>query len=75
MATLTLSVPELGCDGCEELVENAVAERDGVDDVTADQDAGTVVVEGEGFVEDAVVRGVEFAGYDASVVDEPAADG
>lgn len=64
MPTETLEVSELGCEGCEEIVEGAVAEVTGVSDVDADQETGTVSVEGDGFDLDAVVEKIERAGYD-----------
>lgn len=69
MSTVTLSVPELGCDGCEDIVEGALADTSGVEAATADHEAGTVEVEGEGYAEDALVQTVEFAGYEASIED------
>jgi|GEM_PF-2124445 len=64
MPTETFEVPELGCDGCAEIVEGAVAEVPDVSGVEADPEAGTVTVEGDGFDPDAVIEKVERAGYD-----------
>lgn len=72
MPTETLRVPELGCDGCEEIVEAAVGELDGVSLVQGDQDDGTVTVEGDGFDRDAAVATIERAGYE--VVEPPTPD-
>jgi copper chaperone len=69
MATVTLSVPELGCDGCEEIVEGALADTSGVEEATADHEAGVIEVTGDGYAEDDLVQTVEFAGYEASVAD------
>lgn len=67
MPSVRLSVPELGCDGCEDIVEGALDDTAGVVEATADHEAGRVVVEGEGFSNDAVIETIEFAGYDATV--------
>lgn len=69
MPSLRLSVPELGCDGCEDIVEGALDDTAGVVDASADHQAGRVVLEGEGFSTDAVLETIEFAGYDATVED------
>lgn len=70
MAT-TLQVPDISCDGCEDIVETAVSEVDGVESVTADHEASTVVYEGDPDRED-VVEAVDFAGY--SVAEEAGAE-
>lgn len=58
----SIDVSGMGCDGCEDIVENAVGEVYGVDDVEADYEAG--VVEYEGDADRADIReAVEFAGY------------
>lgn len=64
--TTTLTVDGMGCEGCEDIVENAVMGVDGVEDATADEAAGTVDVEGDADVDD-LVESVTVAGYDASV--------
>lgn len=70
MSTLTLSVPELGCEGCEDIVEGALTDTDGVEDASADYEAGRVVVHGDEYTTDAVMETVTFAGYDAEVASE-----
>ncbi|MFB6153222.1 MAG: heavy-metal-associated domain-containing protein [Halodesulfurarchaeum sp.] len=67
MTTVTLAVSELGCEGCEEIVEGALADTGGVTEATADHESGTVVVEGESYSEDDLVETVEFAGYEATI--------
>lgn len=69
MPTDTLTVPDIGCDGCEGIVEGAVTEVDGVESAAADQAEGEVTVEGEEYDLEAVSNKVERAGYD--VADPP----
>jgi copper chaperone CopZ len=64
MATVTLTVRGMSCDGCEEIVETALEEVDGVEDAEADQESETATVEGDADV-DALVEAVDFAGYEA----------
>lgn len=74
MPSVRLSVPELGCDGCEDIVEGALGDTDGVVEASADYEAGRVVVEGEGFSTDAITETIEFAGYEADLIDEGEVD-
>lgn len=74
MSSLTLTVPELGCEGCEDIVEGALSDTDGVDEASADHESGQVVVRGEEYTTDAVIETVKFAGYDASVDSEQATE-
>ncbi|MFB6071467.1 MAG: heavy-metal-associated domain-containing protein [Halobacterium sp.] len=60
----TLSVEGMGCDGCEDIVESALGDVDGVEDADADREDGTATVEGDADPEE-LVRSVELAGYDA----------
>lgn len=53
------------CEGCERIVESALAEVDGVDDSAADRTTDIATVEGNPDVED-LVQAVEMAGYEAS---------
>ncbi|MFC3478837.1 heavy-metal-associated domain-containing protein [Halobacterium litoreum] len=62
----TLSVDGMGCDGCEDIVENALNGVDGVTDAEADHEAGAATVEGDADRED-LLRSVELAGYEAAV--------
>lgn len=61
----TITVEGMSCSGCEQTVESALEELDGVASVTADSDANTVTVDEDVDV-DAVVGAIEDAGYDAS---------
>jgi copper chaperone CopZ len=63
MAT-TITVRGMSCEGCEDIVENALEEVDGVESVAADQTDGTATVEGAADRQD-LVEAAGFAGYDA----------
>ncbi|GAA0263815.1 heavy-metal-associated domain-containing protein [Halobacterium noricense] len=66
--TTTLTVESMGCEGCEDIVENALSGVDGVDETNADREEGVATVEGDADVED-LVESVEFAGYEAELAD------
>ncbi|MFB6094514.1 MAG: heavy-metal-associated domain-containing protein [Halanaeroarchaeum sp.] len=73
--TTTVSVTDMSCDGCEDIVEGAVEEVSGVESASADRSAETVTIEGDPDVE-AVFEAIEFAGYTPSTTDEdPTEDG
>ena len=61
----TITVTGMSCGGCEEAVETAVGDLEGVASVSADNEADSVTVEGDVDV-DAIVAAVEDAGYEAS---------
>ncbi|WP_227133758.1 heavy-metal-associated domain-containing protein [Halorubellus salinus] len=63
--TTELTVTGMSCGHCEESVEDALAEVEGVTDASADNETDTVTVDGDADV-DALVAAVEDAGYDAS---------
>jgi len=63
--TKTYTVTGMSCGHCEQSVEDAVGELDGVEDADADNEGDTLVVEGEPD-DDAVVAAVDEAGYEAS---------
>jgi copper chaperone len=63
--TTELTVEEMSCEGCEDIVEEAVEEVDGVESVEADREDAVVTVEGDADVDD-LVTAVDMAGYDAS---------
>jgi copper chaperone len=65
----TLSVEGMGCDGCEDIVESALDEVDGVESADADHEAGEASVEGDASA-DALLRSVDLAGYDAELADD-----
>ena len=62
MTKETLSVDGMACGSCEEAVENAVTELDGVESVEADNTTDTVEIEGEVDAE-AAADAIEEAGY------------
>lgn len=62
MAQSEFSVEGMSCGGCESNVETAVGALDGVDSVTADNESGTVAVDGS-FDEASVRTAIEDAGY------------
>lgn len=68
MAT-TLSVDGMTCEGCEEVVENALGDVSGVESAEADRSEGIATVEGDADVEK-LVEAVDFAGYDGSAQDD-----
>ncbi|WP_336327999.1 heavy-metal-associated domain-containing protein [Halovenus sp. HT40] len=60
---MELTVTGMSCDGCEQNVEDAVSELDGVTGVEADHESDNVVIEGS--VSDADARAaIEDAGYE-----------
>ncbi|MGM0604907.1 MAG: heavy-metal-associated domain-containing protein [Halobacteriota archaeon] len=60
--SVTLSVSGMSCTGCESNVEDAVSALEGVSKVDADNEAGTVTVDGS-FRESSVREAIETAGY------------
>lgn len=66
--TTTLTVHGMGCDGCEDIVESALDDADGVEEASADFEDDVATVEGEPDA-DELLRAVEFAGYDAERAD------
>ena len=58
----TLRVPDMSCDGCEDIVQTALEEVSGVESATADHEDGTAVVEGDANEQD-LLDAVEYAGY------------
>jgi copper chaperone len=64
MAT-ELTVDTMTCEGCEEIVEEALEDVDGVDTAEADREEDVVTVEGDADTAD-LVEAVDMAGYDAS---------
>ncbi|WP_436927637.1 heavy-metal-associated domain-containing protein [Halosimplex amylolyticum] len=61
----TISVEGMTCEHCEQTVEAALEDIDGVTSATADREAESVTVEGDADT-DALVSAVDEAGYDAS---------
>ncbi|MFW5920047.1 MAG: heavy-metal-associated domain-containing protein [archaeon] len=60
--SITVTVTDMSCDGCEDIVEGAVEDVSGVESVEADRESESVTVEGDVDV-DAVVEAIDFAGY------------
>jgi copper chaperone CopZ len=54
------------CEHCEQTVEEALEEVEGISSATADRDSESATVEGSA-EQDKLVAVVEDAGYDASV--------
>jgi len=63
--TTTLTVEGMGCEGCEDIVENALSGVNGVDEASADYEDGVASVEGDADTE-SLVGAVEFAGYETT---------
>ena len=65
MERQTISVTGMSCNGCEQNVETALQNLDGVSRVDADHEAETVdVVLEDGVSDDDVNAAIEQAGYD-----------
>jgi copper chaperone CopZ len=64
--TTTLDVRGMSCDGCEDIVENALTDVSGVEDATADQTSESATVDGDADP-DELVQAVELAGYEAEL--------
>ncbi|WP_255169605.1 heavy metal translocating P-type ATPase [Natrononativus amylolyticus] len=63
---LTLAVPEMDCASCASKVENALEGLESVTSIAAQPASGRVTVSGSGLEEEAVVRAIERAGYEAT---------
>jgi copper chaperone len=64
MAELTMTVQGMTCDHCVRAVTEAVAEVDGVDDVSVELDGGRVEVVGNGLDDEAIRAAIVEAGYE-----------
>ncbi len=60
-----LTVTGMNCGGCESTVEDALSALEGVEDVSADNEADTVTVEGDADEGDLVAT-IEDAGFEVS---------
>lgn len=60
----TLTVEGMSCTNCEDAVEEALQDVEGVTSAEADHEAGTATVEGEADPLDLIIA-VEDAGYEA----------
>jgi copper chaperone CopZ len=67
MTTRTYSVPGISCGHCRTAIEGEVSGLDGVESVTVDIDAKTVLVVGEA-TEAEVRAAVDEAGYEVASV-------
>ncbi|MFC7233006.1 heavy-metal-associated domain-containing protein [Saliphagus sp. GCM10025308] len=61
----TITVTGMSCGGCEDTVESALEDVDGVVEASADNESDAVTVEGDANV-DTLVEAIQNAGYDAS---------
>lgn len=61
----TITVEGMTCGHCEQTVESALEDLDGVTTATADREAESAIVEGDADPT-ALVAAVDDAGYDAS---------
>lgn len=60
----TITVSGMSCEGCEQNVEDALQDLEGVTQANADHDAGTVEVSTENDISDTDIHAtVENAGY------------
>jgi len=62
---IEITVEDMTCEGCEDIVEDALEDVAGVQNAEADREDGVVTVEGDADVE-ALVDAVGRAGYQAS---------
>ncbi|MEE6210603.1 heavy-metal-associated domain-containing protein [Salarchaeum sp. III] len=62
----TLSVSDLTCDGCEEIVHDALTDVNGVESVDISREDNEAVVEGDA-ENDRLLRAVDYAGYDGEI--------
>ena len=60
----TITVEGMSCGHCEQTVENALHDVDGVSDARADREAETAMVEGDPDTTE-LVEAIEDAGYTA----------
>ena len=62
-----ITVTGMSCEGCEQNVEDALKELDGVMQASADHEAESVEISTEGEIEDTDIRSaIEDAGYEAA---------
>ncbi|WP_435097496.1 heavy-metal-associated domain-containing protein [Halarchaeum sp. P4] len=74
MVTTRLRVSGMGCEGCADIVSNALSEAAGASDVEVDYEEGVAVVEGDTDT-DTLLGKIERAGYEGEIVErEPVID-
>ena len=68
MAKIELKVEGMTCGGCVKSIQNALTGRNGVDNATADLEAGTVEIEFDGKViqQSALEQAIIDAGFDVA---------
>jgi len=64
MNIMKINVAGMHCDGCERSISNALDRLEGVSEVKADFESGSVVVTGEGLEPGAIAAAIEDAGYE-----------
>lgn len=67
--TTRLRVSGMNCDGCVDIVSNALSEASGADDVNVDRETGEATVEGDADPDELVGK-VERAGYEVELVED-----
>lgn len=69
MTSITLSVPDMSCDGCAKAVESALSKLDAVKqaDVSLDSKTVTVELDSDGPTE-TLIAAIAAAGYSASPI-------
>ncbi|MFW6457799.1 MAG: heavy-metal-associated domain-containing protein [Halodesulfurarchaeum sp.] len=67
--SVTLRVEDMSCEGCENIVENALEEVYGVESADANRESGTVEVEGDVETPD-LLDAIDYAGYSGEVFDD-----
>ena len=65
MSTRTFSVPGMTCGHCQSAIEGELSQLGGVEQVTVDLVAKTVVVDGSAS-DDAVTAAIDEAGYEVA---------
>jgi copper chaperone len=63
--TMEITVDDMTCEGCEDIVEAAAEGVGGVESAEADRESDALTVEGDPDPDD-VVEAVDMAGYSAS---------
>lgn len=63
--TTTISVKGMSCEHCEQTVEEALRDVNGITDATADHEGEQVSVEGDADIT-VLIQAVEDAGYTAT---------
>ncbi|MFB6187824.1 MAG: heavy-metal-associated domain-containing protein [Halobacteriaceae archaeon] len=67
--TTKVEVPDMGCDGCENIIEKALNDVDGVEEVSADHNEELVTVSGS-VTTNTILEKIDLAGYEANLLEE-----